>query len=172
MHVVKKRKGIFSRVREAFEGDKPVEYQPTSALERFAEQGIRPLIMTEQLENRLALMVQGVRNLVSAMFNPSIKLEDKMKALDKGLEMCIVIAMAWGRGLQVWHVFSAQFRELRTMPAFWDSLVEEFIDMINKGWLPEDVLTPRPVVMITPVVKGGGLDLGEFEESTRPQVSE
>lgn len=167
--MAKKRKGIFSRVREAFTGDKPVEYEPTSALERLAEQGIRPLIMTEQLENRLALMVQTVRDTVTTVFDPNTKVEDKMKALDKGVEMCLVISQAWGRGLQVWHVFSAQFRELRTMPAFWDSLVEEFIDMINKGWLPQDVLTPRPVVMITPVVKGGGLDLGDFEEATRPQ---
>ena len=167
--MVRKRKGIFSKVRQAFDGDKPVEYEPTSALERLAEEGIRPLIMTEQLENRLAMMVQTVRNTVTAVFNPKTSLKDKMKALDKGLEMVVVVAQAWGRGLHVWHVFSAQFRELRPMPAFWDSLVEEFIDMVNKGWIPQDVLTPRPVVMITPIVKSGGLDLGEFEESTRPQ---
>lgn len=168
--MARKKKGIFAKVRDAFAGDKPVEYEPTSALERLAEQGIRPLIMTEQLENRLAMMVQTVRNTVTIIFDPTKSVEDKMKALDKGLEMCVVVSMAWGRGLQVWHTFSAQFRELRPMPAFWDSLVEEFIDMVNKGWIPQDILTPRPIVMIMPMVKDrGGLDLGDFDQATRQQ---
>lgn len=164
-----KKKGIFKKIRQAFTGEKTFEYEPTSALDRLAEEGIRPLIMTEQLENRLAIMVQSVRDTVNAIFDPEKSVEDKMKALDKGLEMCVLISQAWGRGLQVWHVFSAQYRELRTMPAFWDSLVEEFIDMINKGWIPQDVLTPRPIVMITPVLKSQQADLGEFEVSTRPE---
>lgn len=162
------RKGLFQRVRDAFTkpSDK-VEFVPTSAMDRLAQQGIRPLIMTEQLENRIALMTH-IRKLIKNVYTGT-SLKQQLDAIDEALPLILIVSQPWGRGHDVWTTFSAQFRELRTMPAFMDTMIEEFLDMLNHGWLPQDVITPTPIVMFTPVAQGPQYDLTQFEVSTRPK---
>lgn len=160
---------LFKKVTQAFaKPSKEVEFKPVSALDRLAKQGIRPVIMTDQLENRIAL-ITNLRKILDDIYNGT-SLEQQLKAIDRALPLCIIVSQPWGRGHEVWTKFSAQFRELRTMPAFMDSLIEEFLDMINHGWIPEDVLTPVPIVMITPQAPRQPLDLHEFEVATKPPV--
>jgi hypothetical protein len=48
-----------------------------------------------------------------------------------------------------------------------DTLVEEFIAMINHGWLPPDVTVNTPIVIFTPVSPRAPYDMNEFEAKTR-----
>lgn len=161
---------LLRRVKKALsKSEEEIQFNPTSPIDRLAQQGIRPLIMTEQLESRIALMT-GLKKLLKDVYNGKT-LQDQLDAIDRALPLVLIVSQPWGRGHQVWSTFSAQFRELRTMPAFMDTLIEEFIDMLNHGWLPQDVLTPVPIVMFTPFAQRQPFDLTEFEVSTRAQKS-
>lgn len=161
---------FFKKVQEAFKSKKDVEFKPASMLDRLAMQGIRPVIMTEQIENRIALMT-NLKSVLKDVYMAT-RLQQQLDAIDRALPLVLVVSQAWGRGAEVWTKFSAQFRCLRKMPAFMDTLVEEFMDMLNHGWLPQDVTTPVPIVMITPTPARQPLDLHEFEMSTREKTAE
>lgn len=159
---------FFKKVRKALSGEKEVEFKPVSMLDRLAVQGIKPVIMTEQIENRIAL-ISNLRSVLRDVYHATT-LKQQLDAIDRALPLVMIVSQAWGRGAQVWTKFSAQFRCLRKMPAFMDTLVEEFMDMLNHGWLPQDVTVAPPIVMITPQAPRQPLDLHEFDEATRPPV--
>lgn len=158
--------GLFKKITSAFTSKKEIEFKPSSMMDRLASQGIRPVIMMEQTENRMAL-VTNLKSVIHDVYNATT-LQQQLDAIDRALPLIMVVSQPFGRGAQVWTTFSSQFRELRLMPAFMDTLVEEFVDMINHGWLPEDVTVGVPIVMITPQAPRRPLDLHEFEEATRP----
>jgi len=161
---------LAKKLKKAFTGKQEIEFKPTSPMDRLAAQGIKPLIMTESLENRVALMT-NLKSILDDVYNGKT-LDIQLQAIDRALPLVLTISQAWGRGLEVWQTFSAQFRELRTMPAFMDTLVEEFLDMINHGWIPMDIPVQTPIVIFTPTAQRPPFDMREFEESTRRKAEE
>lgn len=157
---------LFNKIRNAVSSKKPIQFEPTSAKDEIARYGFRQLMMNEQLENRVA-MVNNLPNLLETVFNAQKTNEEKLKAIDQALPIILMISEAWGRGKQVWMTFSAQFRELRNMPAFADTLAEELMDMINHGWLPQDVVTPIPIIMQVIAPGRTPYDASQFELATR-----
>jgi hypothetical protein len=158
--------GFYNRIKNAISTKKPIQFEPTAAKDDLARYGFRQLMMNEQLEQRVALITE-LQSLIADVFSSKTSQIDKLKVIDEALPKIIIIGQAWGRGKQVWMDFSAQFRELRSMPAFTDTLVEEFMDMINHGWLPQDIVTPIPIIMQVLAAGRAPYDMGEFDVKTR-----
>jgi hypothetical protein len=158
--------GLYTKVKNAISTKKPIQFEPTAAKDDLARYGFRQLMMNEQLENRVALITE-LQSLIAPVFSSKTSEDEKLKAIDGALPKIFIIGQPWGRGKQVWMSFSAQFRELRSMPAFADTLVEEFMDMINHGWLQQDIVTPIPIIM--QVISPGRtpFDANQFEIATR-----
>lgn len=159
--------GFYNRIKNAISTKKPIQFEPTAAKDDLARYGFRQLMMNEQLEQRVALITE-LQSLIADVFSSKTSQIDKLKVIDEALPKIIIIGQAWGRGKQVWMDFSAQFRELRSMPAFTDTLVEEFMDMINHGWLPQDIVTPIPIIMqVLAANQRAPYDMNEFDVKTR-----
>lgn len=158
--------GLYNRIKNAVSTKKPIQFDPTAAKDDLAQYGFRHLMMNEQLENRVALITE-LQTLIGPVFSSKTSKEEKLKAIDEALPKILIIGQPWGRGKQVWMDFSAQFCELRSMPAFTDSLVEEFMDMINHGWVSQDIAIPIPIIMQVLAAGRAPYDIGDFERKTR-----
>jgi hypothetical protein len=159
---------LYNKIKSAISSKKPIQFEPSSAGDELARYGFRQLMMNEQLENRVAMII-CLKDLIQKVYSATTD-KEKLNAIDEALPIILMISQAWGRSKQVWMTFSAQFRELRSMPAFADTLAEEFIDMLNHGWAPQDIVTPTPIIMQVIAPGRAPIDMGVFERATQKQV--
>jgi len=130
------------------------EFKPRSFLERMKEAGFKAMIKSdvvelrrEELRQTLAYLLQVVHGFYSD--------EEKGLAVDMAFSLVMNVASFWLRSMDNdWleyrmNCFDSNYREWRSMPEFYDHIVEEAVAIINKSMSNIDVEPLPPIIIWT-----------------------
>jgi len=137
------------------------KFRVSTVLDELAEEGFRPLIKADVLDSRRISIDQELARLLVAVNNPTKKDEEKGEAVDELVQLTFLVACPWLRSMDnAWlshkiNCFVQNYREWRTMPEFYDHLVEEALAIINLAFTNIDVEPLKPLIIQTQPSYGG-----------------
>ena len=167
---------IARKVRGKRKEETDGKFRVSTLLDELAEEGFRPLIKADVLDSRRKSIDEELARLLVAVNNPTKKDEEKGEAVDQLMQLTFLVASPWLRSMDnAWlshkiNCFVQNYREWRTMPEFYDHLVEEALAIINLAFTNIDVEPLKPLIIQTQPQYGGGF--GQTLPSSGWRVSE
>ena len=163
---------IADRVRNRGKKKNSETFRVSSVMEKLEKEGFKPLIKGDILDSRRISLDKELAGILTDIYNPTTKKEDKGKAIDKLVRLTFLIASPWLRSMDNrWlshkmNCFIQNYREWRPMPEFYDHLIEEAKAIINLAFTNIDVEPLTPIIIQTfAQQQRGGIDLNKAAEN-------
>jgi len=151
-------------------------FRVSTLLDKLAEEGFKPLIKADVLDSRRKSIDEQLARILVIVNNPTKEDKEKGEAVDELMQLTFLVACPWLRSMDNhWlshklNCFVQNYREWRTMPEFYDHLVEEALAIINLAFTNIDVEPLTPLVIQTWQAPSGGF--GETIPSSGGRISQ